>query len=36
MSINELFSIVKPGEEEKEPLTDDQHTPKVTAKMSRV
>ena len=26
MSINELFSIVKPGEEEKEPLTDDQHT----------
>ena len=26
MSINELLSIVKPGEEEKEPLTDDQHT----------
>ena len=26
MSINELFSIVKPGGEEKEPLTDDQHT----------
>ena len=26
MSINELLSIVKPGEEETEPLTDDQHT----------
>ena len=26
MSINELLSIVKPGEEEKEPLTDNQHT----------
>ena len=26
MSINELLSIVKPGEEEQEPLTDDQHT----------
>ena len=26
MSINELLSIVKPGEEETEPLTDDKHT----------
>ena len=36
MSINELLSIVKPGEEEKEPLTDNQHTLKRPRKVRGV
>ena len=36
MSINELLSIVKPGEEKNEPLTDNQHTLKRPRKVRGV